>query len=1435
MTGNSQSSRFRVLTQKLFGRVRSQPLHQASPGSQPLHSDATPPLDGNPSGVTPHAENIPEAVPSGAPVSDDPDSNAIGTQHATLASHNVEQEDTAADVHHPEDDETLQLSDQTLPETVAHSDVWSKAFQEALKNMGDDIDATILDGESAQNMFRELEKLCKTAGEGSAASIVELASPLGAINPVASTALGVVKSVVTIAVNLAAADMEFAKHVAEMLHHIRYIDDCDTFGRKTEDEGIHDALVQVYQKLLEFYQAVHSIVMKKGVVLVLKIMVQNESLPQIMDQFVKKTELLRRAISNATAKKVADLNDMVTDQQIFLWLGKLSDQSAYHSSLKDLTAPEACSYLETDEQVVQWYSNETCQKLAIVGDTGFGKSFSMSFLIEFLTKQNQTQVPAPKLCYYFCRDDATGNLTSILSGLILSLLSQLKGLRKVFAQWYQDIQRDNGIPDPAADAGSLVSFLRITVKSLDRPLQFVIDGLDECERKSRTRLISILVKLAEENSRFKYLLSSRPHEEIMELLGDTCLLRIRSSLERDTAIVNKVVDMTLPHLKENVKQLIREKLPPLAQGSGIWIRMVVASIESKGIKAASPMREFLKDLPLPSNMSELYRTILERYTANTEENKAFAHIALEVLAAARRNLSISELTCAVILGTAPESTTTVSDVETFIDTERVMGLIQPFIFQVEYQKKNERQIKLVHQSVREFIVTDDYFAGLRNRGNAERPSTRIVGQRIDGLERTILNICIRHLLLDDIAAQALFSSTQIAAIVLPQETDLFSDDDGPNTYTAEIDWDIWEEDMTRYDPTERGFGEFFVYAASFWIEHLGHVTQEPLPAIGDLEKLCQAKSIRLDNWTLQNCRPGCAIQARYEFDGELYDPLSIIALYGSDAILYHLLNNADFGNGSYLGNSPMAAADQVFQWGDLSRLKILLSHADFKDQLHSLEFFRMMLQKWHLVEWRHDNWNEAFDLVSEVFTTMVTGQWGNELLCIAANMGCMPIIERLMNEAGVNPLLKAELWRAPCRDTLSPYGHGAHQSVGEAVQTNRVDVLKYLLQQDGVDAHLRHVSARGKTVLHVVPEICDPAIIKMLVERLGETRALPNEGMGIPSANVKPSVAKQWSKTRDTADEVPPSMATGEKPREERESLDKRGLRRLHGRGTWTTVRLFHSPAQTQISKRASVEVLIFDAQKQKCLSDSDLSQQPVIISGPTKSPPKTSQTLMFGHLGPRRLRPTTHMITMVSAEGAAQLAVGPLPADEARWIKLVKIDYRDQTGKERTWESAERRSRPKDCDIDGVGIIAVLERPGGQPKEIVLQKQYRPPIDRVSLEVPAGLIDAGETAEQAAVRELREETGYVGVPTETSPMMFNDPGFCNTNLRMVHMTVDMSLPANQNPQPQLEDDEFIEVFTHPLEGLWDLCKKLEAEGIAIDARVGTLAEGVLLAQQFKL
>lgn len=69
----------------------------------------------------------------------------------------------------------------------------------------------------------------------------------------------------------------------------------------------------------------------------------------------------------------------------------------------------------------------------------------------------------------------------------------------------------------------------------------------------------------------------------------------------------------------------------------------------------------------------------------------------------------------------------------------------------------------------------------------------------------------------------------------------------------------------------------------------------------------------------------------------------------------------------------------------------------------------------------------------------------------------------------------------------------------------------------------------------------------------------------------------------------------------------------------------------------------------------------------------------------------------------------------------------------------------------------------------------------------------------------------------------------------MVHVTIDMSNPENNDLKPELEENEFIEVFTVPLKDLWEQCRKFEKEGYAIDARVGTLVEGIEIGKRWKL
>jgi ADP-ribose pyrophosphatase len=62
----------------------------------------------------------------------------------------------------------------------------------------------------------------------------------------------------------------------------------------------------------------------------------------------------------------------------------------------------------------------------------------------------------------------------------------------------------------------------------------------------------------------------------------------------------------------------------------------------------------------------------------------------------------------------------------------------------------------------------------------------------------------------------------------------------------------------------------------------------------------------------------------------------------------------------------------------------------------------------------------------------------------------------------------------------------------------------------------------------------------------------------------------------------------------------------------------------------------------------------------------------------------------------------------------------------------------------------------GNLGPEVILQKQFRPPINKVTIEVPAGLVDAGESWDQSALRELKEETGFIGKVIDVTPVMWN-------------------------------------------------------------------------------
>ena len=159
------------------------------------------------------------------------------------------------------------------------------------------------------------------------------------------------------------------------------------------------------------------------------------------------------------------------------------------------------------------------------------------------------------------------------------------------------------------------------------------------------------------------------------------------------------------------------------------------------------------------------------------------------------------------------------------------------------------------------------------------------------------------------------------------------------------------------------------------------------------------------------------------------------------------------------------------------------------------------------------------------------------------------------------------------------------------------------------------------------------------------------------------------------------------------------------------------------------------------------------------------------------------------------------LQTSDARWVALKKVDFIDQTGTPRTWEVAVRKTTAS-SGVDAVAIGNILLH-SSKPPSTMLVIQYRPPLGKYTIEWPAGLIDEGETAEQAAVRELKEETGYEGRVLETSPAVASDPGLTNATLQLVMMEVKLG-EGETMPEQRLDDGELIERVIVPLSELYD-------------------------------
>ncbi|MBO1003109.1 NUDIX hydrolase [Pseudogracilibacillus auburnensis] len=134
-------------------------------------------------------------------------------------------------------------------------------------------------------------------------------------------------------------------------------------------------------------------------------------------------------------------------------------------------------------------------------------------------------------------------------------------------------------------------------------------------------------------------------------------------------------------------------------------------------------------------------------------------------------------------------------------------------------------------------------------------------------------------------------------------------------------------------------------------------------------------------------------------------------------------------------------------------------------------------------------------------------------------------------------------------------------------------------------------------------------------------------------------------------------------------------------------------------------------------------------------------------------------------------------------------------------------------------GAVAII--PVTSDGKIIFVEQYRKPLERSIIEIPAGKIEPNEDPTVTAIRELEEETGYTTKSIQHISSFYTSPGFAD---ELIHLYYTEEL-IQLEEMVQGDEDEFIQLITLTLE---------EAEQYIVEKKIYD-AKTILAIQYVKI
>ncbi|KAE8446972.1 hypothetical protein EG329_011454 [Mollisiaceae sp. DMI_Dod_QoI] len=343
----------------------------------------------------------------------------------------------------------------------------------------------------------------------------------------------------------------------------------------------------------------------------------------------------------------------------------------YESQLSEVDdpVPGTCLWILCHEEWLKWDSIQTSSLLWITADAGCGKSVIAKHLINYY--KGQSAHKKRNICYFFFKDgfENQDNAQSALSAI----------LHQIFC--FQPVLLKHALAKCSTTPKRIFKQFACLHSILMRTLEdeafqdtlCIIDGLDECETKSRDLLVKALSAYftehvswtSKDQEPFKMIILSRPDNKIeqgLQIHNKNVTDKIRMSVgsplkakchlmgEDEAAAIAKDVNIFVrariedfgpkSELSEDVLASVEDKLIHGADFTFLWVSLVIKLLEDAEADGLS--REQLESILQTNDLNDVYNRLLSARKHPLKTRKA-----LYIILAAARPLTLEEMSVAL--------------------------------------------------------------------------------------------------------------------------------------------------------------------------------------------------------------------------------------------------------------------------------------------------------------------------------------------------------------------------------------------------------------------------------------------------------------------------------------------------------------------------------------------------------------------------------------------------------------------------------------------------------------------------------------------------------------------------------------------------------------------------------------------------------------------